>query len=171
MNKKKLIAITGILLILGVIVFFKYIKRSTPTKEIHYHAGFIVFDNGRKVDFSDSKYMFIKPCKVDTKEEDSSSDQQMEKAHLHENVGDVVHVEAEGAKWGDLFTNINYPLDYSKVTAFINGTEVPDIKNTPIKAYDSLALFIGNVDKNLLSEAVTVDRIKTVESKSVECGN
>jgi len=60
MTKNKIIAVIGILLILLVVIFYKFIKQSPPKKEVHYHAGFVVFENGHKVDFSDSKYMYIK---------------------------------------------------------------------------------------------------------------
>ncbi len=170
MNKRKLIAITGILLILSVIVFFKFIRKPEKEAEVHYHAGFVVFNEGQRVDFSDSKYMFIKPCTTGKEKLDAKAEQ-MEKAHLHDEVGDVVHVEADGAKWGDLFTNISYPIDYSKATAFINGSEIGDFQNTPVKANDSLVIFVGKADQSLLSNAVTLDRIKEVESKSVECGD
>jgi len=169
---KKVIYITLFVIVAAAAIFmyFKTKKVVVPEK-IHYHAGFVVFDNGKKVDFSDMKYMTIEPCKVDTTETPTAAEIQHDKAHLHDSVGDVVHVHVKGAVWGDLFTNINYPLDYSKVRAFINGQEVSDIKNTPIKAYDSLVIFVGTVDKNLLSQAVTINHIKEVESKSETCGN
>ncbi len=171
MDKKKIIAVTGILLVLSVIVLAKFIKKPEKEAEVHYHAGLVVFENGQKVDFSDSKYMFIKPCTPDGKEIEDEKTKQMEKAHLHGGVGDVVHVEAENPKWGDLFTNIGYPLNYASVSAYINGTKVGDIKNIPIKANDSLVLLIGSVNESLLSQAVTVERIKEVESTSIECGD
>lgn len=74
---------------------------------------------------------------------------------MHDGIGDVVHVEAAGAKWGDLFTNIGFPVDYASAGGFING---------------NLVLFMGSVDRSLLSQAVTVHYIKQVEGKSVECG-
>ncbi len=167
MKYKKLIAV-GVVMILGI-TFFLYRKFNT-SKEIHYHAGFVVFENGKKVDFSDSKYMYIRPCSVNQNKKPTASELQLEKAHLHDGIGDVVHVEATGAKWSDLFTNIGFPVDYASASGFINGNLVSDFQNTPIHPYDSLVLFIGLVDKNLLSQAVTKNRILQVEKTSVECG-
>lgn len=186
--KKKLFYLTAIILI-GFLGWTTYLssKKVTPVavpqpEKVHFHAGFVVFDNGKKVDFSGLQYMDIEPCKLNEDEEEiqTAEELQHEKAHLHDNVGDVVHSHVEGAKWGDLFANINYSIDNSKVTAFINGIEVNDIKNIPIKAYDSLIIFVGNVDKQslasqgpgkkLLSQAVTVDHIKQTEMKSETCG-
>ena len=172
MNKSKFIAIVGILFVLGIAIFYKFVKQSEPQTEVHYHAGFVVFDNGKKVDFSDLKYMNIEPCTLHKEDEEETPEHnQLEKAHLHDMIPDVVHSHRENAKWGDLFTNIKYSIVYSKVTAFINGNEVLDIQSTPIKAYDSVVIFINTVDKNLITQAITVDHIKEVENKSENCGN
>lgn len=165
-------------MIIGVYVFillvagwFLFGKKLLPEKKIHYHAGFVVFQNNKKIDFSDNKFMNVKPCTTgEEKEEAAEEDEQLEKAHLHDNVGDVVHVEAADAYWKDLFTNIHYTIDYSKATAFVNGQKIDDLKDQPIKAYDSLVIFIGKVDQNRLKEAVKKEHIVQEEKKSESCG-
>jgi len=159
----------GMLFLIGGFVFSK--KFFLKTEKIHYHAGFVVFENNQKIDFSDNKYMFIKPCTVDGKEIENPGDEQIEKAHLHDNVGDVIHIESEGAVWRDLFVNINFPVDYSKVTAFINGQKVASFETLPIKLDDSLVLFIGDNDKSLFSQAVTKEYIESQSKKSTGCGD
>ena len=156
-------------LILFIAAGFIFGKKFIPQEKIHYHAGFVVFDNNKKVDFSDYKYMNVKPCTVDEKES-GEEDEQLEKAHLHDNVGDVVHVEQTNAKWKDLFANIHFPIDYSKTTAFVDGKVVPDFANQQIRPYQSMVIFIGNVDKNHLKEAVTKKHIVEEEKKSESCG-
>lgn len=171
--KKYFYIIWAVLLVavLGVTGFF-VAKKQMPSlfapKELHYHAGFVVFENNKKVDFSDFKYMSVKPCSV--KETSEPEDDQMEKAHLHDNVGDVVHVHRENAYWHDLFTNLKYPIDYSKTTGYINGKEVADWQNQKIQSYDSLVVFIGENDKKHLKEAVTKEHIQLTEKKSENCG-
>ena len=181
---RKFIFISGILLILGILIPFKIYKDRQTLKplpqaiqlvegapEVHYHAGFVVFDNGVKVDFSVIKYMNISPCTEHAVKVDETPEHlQMEKAHLHDGVGDVVHSHREGARWGDLFTNIGYPIDYSKVTAFINGVEIQDIQNASIVGDDSVVIFVGEVDKTKLIEAITINHIKEVEKMSENCG-
>ena len=108
---------------------------------------------------------------MDGREIENEGDEQIEKAHLHDNVGDLVHVEADRAKWSDLFTNINFPIDYAKMTAFINGQEVSGFQSFPIKSDDSLVLFIGSVNKKLLSEAVTTQYIEEQGKKSETCSD
>ena len=41
-----------IVLIIGFSSFF-LIKKFTAPKKVHYHAGFVVFQNDKKIDFSD----------------------------------------------------------------------------------------------------------------------
>jgi hypothetical protein len=171
MNRRSMIAVAGIVLILTAIVFSKSVKKEEP-KEVHYHAGFVVFDNTQKVDFSDSKYMSVFPCEIEGEEKEKSVEEiQIEKAHLHDGVGDVVHVEAENSKWRDLFTNLDYEIDYASVSAYLNGNPTQNFQDLPITAYDSLVLFTGDVDQNLLPQAVSKDRIIEVEATSVECGD
>lgn len=155
-----------ILLATGWILFG---KKVFPEEKIHYHAGFVVFYNNKKIDFSDNIYMNVKPCTTG-EEEEVEEDEQLEKAHLHDNVGDVVHIEATDAHWEDLFTNIHYAIDYSKTTAFVNGKKIGNFQNQPIHPYDSLVLFIGTVDKDQLKEAVQKKYIMEKEKKSDDCG-
>ena len=86
---------------------------------------------------------------------------------MHDNIGDVVHVERNGAKWKDLFTNIKYGLNYSEAEAYINGNKVSGFQNRPIEAYDSLVVFIGtrNDFDQFLSKTVTREHIQEAESK------
>lgn len=170
--KKKYLYILGglIILLLGLSSFFLS-KRENISNKVHYHAGFIVFENEKKLDFSDTKYMFIKPCTLDGEENEEMEDSQLEKAHLHDNVGDVIHIEEEGAVWSDLFTNIEFYVDYSKVTAFINGQKVSGFETQSIKSNDSLVLFIDYVDEKLLSQAVTTQYIEDTAKKSTTCGD
>lgn len=171
MNKRILfIVIPIIILLLGVGIFITSKKLLTPQKT-HYHAGFVVFQNNKKLDFSDNKYMFIEPCTINDKHNDSDADIQIEKAHLHENVGDLVHVERTGAKWQDLFTNIHFSIDYPQTTGFINGKQLSNYQLQPINPYDSLVVFIGKNDPKLLSQAVTKDYIINMAKKSTTCGD
>ncbi len=165
------VAVVLVIMAIGVIVFFVSKMFSVPEKT-HYHAGFVVFENNKKIDFSDNKYMYIKPCLTnEDNEKETKESIQIEKAHLHDNVGDLVHIERRGAVWGDLFTNIKFPVDYSKVTAYINGKIVPNFQPQKIKAYDSLVLFIGDNDKSLLSQTPTKEYIENQEAKAGSCSD
>lgn len=146
-----------------------YKKITTPEK-VHYHAGFVVFQNDKKIDFSDFKYMRVKPCDEEKNHKDTPEDIQAEKAHLHDLVGDVVHIEAAGAYWKDLFTNIKYPIDYSKTTSYLNGTSTPNFQNRKINPDDSLVVLIGENANNHTQDAVGKEYIEKKAKESVDCG-
>lgn len=157
------------ILLMGLFIYTQKFKKNI---KVHYHAGFQVYVDGKLQDFSDLKYMFIKPCGKE--KSDKKENEQLEKAHLHDQVGDVVHVEAQGAKWGDLFGNINFKIDNNKqLKSYIKGKEVRNILDFPIKPYDSIVIFIGNVENKdeKLKKQVTRKRIEEVEKKSETCGD
>lgn len=170
MSRSLTISIGLIVLLFISTVLYKLFAKPTVHQTVHYHAGFIVYKDGERVDFSESKYMSVKPCEI-VPDEPSPLEIQMDKGHLHENVGDVVHVHTEGAKWGDLFANLKYPIDYSLVSAYINGDKVLDFENRPIVGFESAVIFIGNVNESLLSNAVATEHIRDVESNSELCGS
>lgn len=175
--KKSLYIIWVVVLVvtLGVTGFFVLQGKTQlfVPKKIHTHAGFVIFENNKKLNFSDMSHMKMEPCTNDNSHEEKSSpeDIQIEKAHLHDNVGDVIHMEREGATWGDFFANSHINLDYSKTTGYINGQKIENFQDKKINPYDSLVVFIGNNDPKHLKEAVTKERIMEEEKKSDSCAN
>lgn len=167
---------TGILVLIILIAItsgaYLYYTNYIIPKIIHIHAGFIVYVNGKKQDFSDVKYMSFEPCTKNEVKEDPYD--QKEKAHLHDYIGDVVHVHRSSAVWGDLFKNIKYKIDSSKpLEAYVNGKKVEDILNHPIKHYDSLVLLLGKHGEvsSYLKNAVKKDHILKVEKMSETCSS
>ncbi len=161
------------LLFFGWVIWSTVIPHPTPT--VHYHAGFIVIQNNKLVKFSSSQYMSVEPCIINSNNtiHKTPSQEQIEKAHLHDNIGDVVHVENSDALWKDLFTNIHYPINYQETTAYINGNKVADFQDQKIQPDQSLVVFIGtnNNTQKFLSQAVTKQHIEQVEQKSEDCGS
>jgi hypothetical protein len=101
----KYIVISSVLIISLVIgVFAGYRTLQVPLRPIHYHANFAVFEDGKQVDFTKPSYMHISPCTDDGHE---SSDPK-ENVHLHDGIGNVVHVHAEGITWKTLFETLKY---------------------------------------------------------------
>ena len=144
------------------------ILRPKP-KAVHYHAGFLVYVDGVHQDFSDTKYDKIEPCTTSGIKPQENA--QLDKAHLHDNVGDVVHVEHTGAVWGDLFKNIHFAFKNDEpLRGFINGKEIPDILSYPIKAYDSVIFVVGSDSGIDFTKAVTKTHIVDVEKKGESCG-
>jgi hypothetical protein len=137
---------------------------------VHYHAGFRVYIDGTLQDYSSYQYMNFVPCSEhDAKK--SPAEEQIEKAHLHDGVGDVVHTHRSGAVWGDLFKNIQVELPKDKqLKGYINGIENEDIMESPIKEYTTAIFIVGENKASHDKEMVSIDHIKEVEAKSELCG-
>lgn len=173
MKKKTVVALILILAcIIGIAGFWSAKILFTP-KKVHYHAGFVVLAHNTKVDFSDWKYMTVRPCSLTKKDDGSNKVIQNEKAHLHDGVGDVVHVERAGGTWQDLFKNIKYPLNYPNAKGYVNGKKVDNFQKAQIHPDDSLVVFIGdnNDIQKGLALAVKKTYIETVAKKSGDCGS
>ncbi|HYD35112.1 MAG TPA: hypothetical protein VD999_03535 [Vitreimonas sp.] len=141
-------------------------------ESVHYHAGFQVYVDDVKQDYSDWKYMNFTPC-GDHQEKQTPEEEQQEKAHLHDGNGDVVHVHRPGATWGDLFKNIGVTLDANKeVVAYSGDQKITDILTKPIEANQSIVIVVGAQEKanEYLPNRVTLERIAEVEKKSELCG-
>jgi hypothetical protein len=140
-------------------------KISQP--ELHFHAGFQVYVDDHLQDFSNFKYMHTKPCSVNEEVED----EQIEKAHLHDGVGDVVHSHRDGGTYGDLFQNIKFSMS-EDVVGYINGQQVPQVMKMQIVPNSSAVFFVGNnTDREKkVAVRVTQEHIREVESKSEDCG-
>jgi hypothetical protein len=149
--KTKLICVSvGFILGITVLAGLHFIKTVQP-HNAHYHANFAVYINGQRYDFSQSKYMEeVAGCNV------SKDVQPKQRAHMHNNVGDLVHVHDQGVTWGHFFTNIGWNVgkDYLvpdsgdilktegdlKLTYFLNDAIVTNVSNVLIKSEDVLLI-------------------------------
>jgi len=156
MKKIQLLSLIFIVAIAISSVYFLIFRK--PAKEIHYHAGFLVYVDGQLQDFTPSKYMETQPCYTN-KVKHPPEDNQKEKAHLHDGIGDVVHVHRANATWGDLFKNIDFSFPATEsAVGYINNTQI------------SAIIVSGDIKAIDLKRYVTVDHIKEIESKSETCG-
>ena len=161
--------ITSVTVAVPVLIFAVYYFWFTKPA-VHYHAGFQVYVDGVRKDFSGFEYMTISPCSQNKKS--GKEDPQLEKGHLHDGNGDVVHVHREGAVWQDLFTNLKYTFPSGKeIRAYVNGNQVDDILKQPITPYETVVIMVGKKPplKDALAHAVTKDRIRAVEKSSEYC--
>jgi hypothetical protein len=154
MKVSKTIVFTIVAFLIVGMGCLKYFQRDE--EHLHYHAGFRVYIDGQLQDYSDYKYMNFESCSLHD-EKKSRAEEQIEKAHLHDGVGDVVHVHRAGAIWGDLFNNIGVTLPSDL-----------EILKQAIEPNSSIVITIGKEIDN--SEKVTLEHIKEVEAKSELCG-
>lgn len=162
------------MLIAGAVIFYLKFMPGPAVPHVHYHAGFHLYVDGVKQDFTDFKYMSFIPCNEHDSQKLTPEEEQLEKAHLHDQVGDVVHVHRDGATWNDLLINLGFGYDYSKeVRGYSAQGEMTDILSQPIKANDSIVILIGDQTKasELVKNRVTLDAIQKVESTSELCGS
>ena len=156
-----------IIVVIGALGYFGFKKDTVP---VHYHAGFRVYIDGQLQDYTDPKYMDYTMCTT-TKKKPTREEEQIDKAHLHDGVGDVVHVEQPDSVWGDLFENIKVKLPSDKpIVGYINGAKVADIMHQPITAYSTTIFVVGTDEGGHGHEIVPIEHIKEVESKSELCG-
>lgn len=169
---KYLLGLLALVSIGAIIAYSANKPKETTTEEIHYHAGFQVYIDDQLQDYSSFEHMKIEPCSAEEHEELTPEEEQIEKAHLHDGVGDVVHVHRSQAKWSDLFTNINVELE-DEMTAYTNGTEVENLLEKEIQPYESVVILIGEntAIEGKLASAISRDRIVEVEGMSENCGN
>lgn len=144
-SPKVIAAVLILLIILGSMFFFG--KPSGKYESAHLHAAFQIYINDNLQDFSLPQYMHIKPCG------DTELDLQLpqERAHLHDGIGDVVHVHSAKATWGDLFTTLGVEVDTS-TQYYLNDKFTINMTSQAIKPYDRALILIGtneDIEKKL----------------------
>jgi len=174
--------IVGILMVLGI-RFVSY----EPPKDVHYHANFAVYVDGKQEQLSNPLlYEEVSQCSVSTEKKPG------ERAHLHENIKDLVHVHDAAVTWGNFFQNINWNIgtkyldtseallintDDKRVTYLLNGEQVSDITNKVIDSKDRLLVSYGSATKEELkkqfdSVATTAEKYNvTKDPKSCSSGH
>lgn len=169
MNRKN---IASILIPIAVLVVTFFIPTSR-SDDVHFHAGFDLYRDGELVDLAKLEYMLEKPCTLDEHEEPTTlADEQIEKAHLHDLVGDVVHVHSEHATWGDLFRNIGITFT-EPVTGYTAIGTITDVLNQEIIPSERIVIAEGELadPEAKLAEVPDEARIRQVEATSENCGS
>lgn len=170
MPMKKVILLFSLVTAIVASVLVYKLQPQDNNHPIHYHAGFVVFVDGVRQDYTDFKYMNFIPCSEHTNKK-TPEEEQIEKAHLHDSIGDVVHVHREEAYWKDLFKNIKVTFpDNAPIVAYRDETKIENILNEPITPDDSIVIIVGDETKVKTYDYVTRDHIKDVESQSELCG-
>jgi hypothetical protein len=147
--------LTGVLL--GVLLLgtarFAFVE---PPPAVHHHANFAVFVDGQRLDLSGDRYMEdVSACAADP-----AGVRPQDRAHMHNNDADVVHVHHGGATWGHLFANLGMGLgdrffilddgrrffdgeDGRTLKFFLNGEQVLELQNRMIRSEDRVLISVG----------------------------
>lgn len=133
-------------------------------EKTHYHANFAVYVNGQREKFEGPRYYEETEATSCTLEHVESP---TERAHMHGNVNNVVHVEDHLVTWGNFFQNIGWVVSPDlikspkqmiladperKVTFMLNDKVVPDVTKLIIKDQDRLLVDLGNTSEQTLQK-------------------
>lgn len=138
----------------------------------HLHAGFVIWENGKALDFSDDTFMHVAPCAVGGGEHDFS--EVTERVHLHSNIGNVAHVHDEGVTWRNLFESLNLKdILEANIVGYLNGTQVENPLDQPIRAYENMQFFVATDPAKVDWKAavVTQEMIRQAEKSAESCGS
>lgn len=144
--------------IFGLVGFVGYKTSKVSSSPTHYHANFAVFEDGKQVDFTSPELMHIAPCT----DGDSHSDDPYENVHLHDGVGNVVHLHMDGITWKTFFESIQYwsRLEQAQEMAKlaenytfdirVNGESTKtDVLNRQIMDSEQLSIHIGSASADI----------------------
>lgn len=181
--KKKItliiLILLAILIPLGVTTEIRFINYK-DVKQVHYHANVAIFINGQKFDLAQQKYMEKEElCTLTT---DKPKDP-IGRAHMHDLIPDVVHIEDEAVLWAHYLTNIHFAVgkdylilddgteyrsnDVKKVSFILNGKIVEDPSNIIIGDLDRLLINYGMESQDDLLNT----RFKEVKDTAKEYDN
>jgi hypothetical protein len=167
--------VAGAVLVFGI-RFFTY----QPPEEVHYHANFALYLNGQREEFKDAHYYTeVEMCTGDTE------DIPTERAHMHDEINNVVHVEDNAVTWGNFFENLGWTLGpnfiakpdgmvyqaggNTKLHIMLNGQDYTDLGNMAgrvIKDKDRLLISFGEE-----SNAAVQDQYRAVPTTAEHYDN
>ena len=158
------------------------------SEEVHYHAGFALFKNGKRVDFSKAKYMTVSPCDSsekqsfgvsvahghDTTEHEEQKAYHANDVHLHDGNGQVVHVHADGITWQNFFDSLQYDTS-SLETAVSNGerVEASQFLEQTITKHERVVFLDDKTsyEPSMMEQIPSKERIIEVGNESEKCSN
>src|SRR2546423_588639 len=92
-------------LVLGAAIIVGIRFATYKVDAVHYHANFALYVNGKKEEFKGKQYYTdVEACTPNTTMVPS------ERAHMHDNVNNVVHVEDHAVTWGQFFANLGWAM-------------------------------------------------------------
>ena len=177
------IGIMGVVLGVMTILGIRFVTYVAPTST-HYHANFAVYVDGKQEQFDSNPLIYADVTECT----ENVAMTPTERAHLHENIKDVVHVEDEAVTWGNFFQNIGWNVDYEymstpkslladtdtkKVSYILNGEVVSDISARVISDKDRLLVSYGTSTKDEINKqfatVASTDEKYDIEKDPASC--
>src|SRR5665213_592537 len=155
-KSKWFIAIACVLL--GAVIILGIRFATYKVDAVHYHANFALYINGQHEEFNGTQYYTeVEMCTA------STAMVPEERAHMHDNVNNVVHVEDHAVTWDQFFANLRWYIGptfistpggviyaengNNKLNVIINGQDYTDlggVSNRVIKDQDKLLVSYGD---------------------------
>ncbi len=138
-------------------------------KEIHEHADFAAYINGRQINFSQDKYMHNESPEQEASAGHGAEDD--EKAHMHDLAGWIAHKHAADATWGIFFRNINITFNPAcfafeeggycnnathELRLFVNGQQNNEFGTLPIRDLDKVLISYDETGADLAYQIANV---------------
>ncbi len=166
-NKRVVVAIILLFIILIYLAFTPKLHKNESSQEVHYHVGFVIYENNKLLDFRAPEFMHLDPC---GNEEQVENDLSSERVHLHNNIGDIAHVHNNRATWGDLLDSLNYRPP-SRLTFYLNGKLVVNSTALTIAPNDRMLILVGDFDNQQEKFATVPDEhaIRAAEAEVENC--
>jgi len=163
-KNKWFIAISCLMLGAAIVLGIRFFTYEPET--VHYHANFALYVNGQKEQFSGTQYYTeVEMCTLEPVMTPTG------RAHMHDNVNNVVHVEDHAVTWGQFFANLGWYMgpDFiespdgmmykktgdTKLNVIVNGqsyTDIGGVVNNVIKDQDKLLVSYGNEADSVLQQ-------------------
>jgi hypothetical protein len=155
-----------IIIPIGLFILALTFFKSTPHEAVHIHAGFKIFLNNQLQDYSDDKYMNYSMCGEDGSYDDGY------RTHLHNGIGDVLHVHIGGTTWRHFLEELGFDFKSNPTVAVLNGENVGDYLDRQIQDLDSIVIVAGDYTDfdQMTMNAVAKDWIVEVSHMPELCG-
>ncbi len=143
---------------LAIIIFIGIRMAVANNNQTHYHANFAVYVDGQRLKFEGPTFY-----EEETACNNAGPNDTHAKAHMHDNVNDVIHVHDTAITWSYFFTNLRYGLsdkaltlddrvlvdgqDGKHLTFILNGQKVDTIAGKVIGDQDALLISYGSEDQ------------------------
>ncbi|MDN5275864.1 MAG: hypothetical protein JWN33_513 [Candidatus Saccharibacteria bacterium] len=151
-------------LVLGLILFAAFRFFTYDPHSVHYHANFGIFINGERQVFKGIKYFEETGATSCTLDEAKTPAQ---RAHMHDNVGDTIHVHDGAVTWNNFFENIGWNISTSsirndttlyvadgthQISFLLNGQKIRSLDDRIINSADDLLVSYGSATEDELQK-------------------
>lgn len=164
---KKWWVLFGLGVLAGVIVLLGVRFATYKPVQVHYHANFAVYINGKREEFKGPQY--YQEVAICSSTNDISIPQQ--RAHMHDGINSVIHVHDHAVTWGQFFENLGWFVgpdfietdagtmyqakDNDQLHIIINGqdyTGLTPLTNMVIKDQSRVLISFGDLSNSTIQQ-------------------